>query len=76
VSHLLCGIGAFLLNVSWFSFGAFMCVMGYFVAFSQVGWWWKWLRYFAVHFYNFSTFMTNQYVGNTYKVNLRVLLFA
>jgi hypothetical protein len=33
-----------------------MCVMGYFIAFSQIGWWWRWLRYIAVHYYNFSTF--------------------
>ena len=43
-----------------------MCVMGYFVAFEQVGWWWRWMRYIAVHYYSFSTFMTNQYEGNTY----------
>lgn len=66
-----------------------MCVMGYFIAFSQIGWWWKWMRYIAVsgwrsgadaqilimflfffvrqvHYYNFSTFMTNQYVGSVY----------
>lgn len=52
--------------VGAFTFGAFMCVMGYFIAFSQIGWWWKWMRYIAVHYYNFSTFMTNQYRGNTY----------
>lgn len=49
-----------------FTFGAFMCVMGYFIAFPQIGWWWRWMRYIAVHYYNFSTFMTNQYAGNTY----------
>ena len=46
--------------------GAYMCVMGFFIAFSQIGWWWRWMRYIAVHFYSFSTFMTNQYVGNNY----------
>ena len=53
--------------VGAFTFGAFMCVMGYFIAFSQIGWWWKWMRYIAVHYYNFSTFMTNQYWGRTYS---------
>ncbi len=42
--------------VGAFLFGAFMCVMGYFIVFSQIGWWWRWLRYVAVHYYNFSTF--------------------
>lgn len=53
--------------VGAFTFGAFMCVMGYFVAFEQVGWWWRWMRYIAVHYYSFSTFMTNQYTDNIYS---------
>jgi ABC-type multidrug transport system permease subunit len=53
--------------VGAFTFGAFMCVMGYFVEFSSIGWWWKWMRYIAVHYYNFSTFMSNQHEGQVYK---------
>jgi ABC-type multidrug transport system ATPase subunit len=53
--------------VGAFLFGAFMCVMGYFVQFDQIGWWWKWMRYIAVHYYSFSTFMTNQYADQVYK---------
>jgi hypothetical protein len=37
------------------AFAAFMCVMGFFIAFSQIGWWWKWMRYIAVHYFSFST---------------------
>ncbi len=25
------------------------------------------MRYIAVHFYSFSTFMSNQYIGSTYE---------
>lgn len=49
-----------------FVFGAFMCVMGYFAQFNEIGWWWKWMRYIAVHYFNFSTFMSNQHEGQIY----------
>jgi len=47
--------------VGAFIFGAFMCVMGFFITLDEVGWWWRWMQYIAVHYYSFSTFMYNQY---------------
>eukprot|EP00186_Timspurckia_oligopyrenoides_P002527 CAMPEP_0182445364 /NCGR_PEP_ID=MMETSP1172-20130603/3509_1 /TAXON_ID=708627 /ORGANISM="Timspurckia oligopyrenoides, Strain CCMP3278" /LENGTH=650 /DNA_ID=CAMNT_0024641125 /DNA_START=139 /DNA_END=2091 /DNA_ORIENTATION=+ len=50
-----------------FLFGAFMCVMGYFINVETIGWWWRWMQYIALHYYAFSTFITNQYRNTTWK---------
>lgn len=52
-----------------FTFGAFMCVMGFFIKFDQIGWWWKWLRYVALHYYAFASLMWAHFDGLNYAAS-------
>jgi len=49
-----------------FLFGAVMCVMGFFIALPQVGWWWRWMQYIALHYYSFCNAMTLVYDGTVW----------
>lgn len=48
------------------TFGLFMCVMGAFISVESIGWWLRWVRYVAVHFYSFSTFLVNNFRNTTF----------
>ncbi|KAI0557173.1 ABC transporter ATP-binding protein [Gracilaria domingensis] len=43
------------------TFGLFMCVMGAFISVDRIGWWLRWVRFVAAHFYSYSTFLVNQF---------------
>lgn len=43
------------------TFGLFMCVQGAFISIDRIGWWLRWVRYVALHFYSYSTFLVNQH---------------
>lgn len=49
------------------TFGLFMCVMGAFISVDRIGWWLRWVRYVALHFYSYSTFLVNQFQDVTYE---------
>lgn len=48
-------------------FGLYVGVMGAFVPVDDLGWWIRWARYISLHFYSFSTFMTNQFRNRAYE---------
>lgn len=50
-------------------FGVFMCVQGAFISVERIGWWLRWMRYIALHFYSYSTFLVNQHRGQTYAAD-------
>lgn len=47
-------------------FGLFMCVMGAFISVDRVGWWLRWVRYIALHYYSYSTFLVNNFRGTVF----------
>lgn len=49
------------------TFGLFMCVQGAFISVDEIGWWLRWVKFVAVHFYSYSTFLVNQYRGAVYS---------
>lgn len=49
------------------TFGLFMCVQGAFISVDEIGWWLRWVKYVALHFYSYSTFLVNQYRGVVYS---------
>ena len=53
--------------VGAFLFGAFMCVQGFFIPLPQVGWWWRWMQFIALHYFSFANFMTNQYENTLWQ---------
>lgn len=48
------------------TFGLFMCLQGAFISINSIGWWIRWVRYIALHYYSYSTFLVNQYRGVVY----------
>lgn len=51
------------------TFGLFMCVMGAFISVDRIGWWLRWVRYIALHFYSYSTFLVNQFRDTTWEAS-------
>lgn len=51
------------------TFGLFMCVMGAFISIDRIGWWIRWIRYVAAHFYSYSTFLVNQFRDTTWEAS-------
>lgn len=51
------------------TFGLFMCVMGAFVSIGRIGWWIRWVRYIALHYYSYSTFLVNQFRDITFTAS-------
>ncbi|CAN8065787.1 unnamed protein product [Agarophyton chilense] len=51
------------------TFGLFMCVMGAFISVDRIGWWLRWIRYVAAHFYSYSTFLVNQFQDTTWDAS-------
>lgn len=49
------------------TFGLFMCVQGAFISVEEIGWWLRWVKFVALHYYSYSTFLVNQYRGVTYS---------
>lgn len=46
--------------------GMFMCVQGAFISIEKIGWWIRWIKFVALHFYSYSTFIVNQHDGLVY----------
>lgn len=47
-------------------YGFWMLVEGFFVQESDIGWWWRWGHYWALHKYSFAVFMHNEFDGRTF----------
>ena len=47
-------------------FGLFMVVMGFFIPFTEIGWWIRWIGYCTPHRYSWKAFMINEFgsIGN------------
>eukprot|EP00241_Pyramimonas_parkeae_P015408 CAMPEP_0114297338 /NCGR_PEP_ID=MMETSP0059-20121206/11802_1 /TAXON_ID=36894 /ORGANISM="Pyramimonas parkeae, Strain CCMP726" /LENGTH=597 /DNA_ID=CAMNT_0001419567 /DNA_START=157 /DNA_END=1947 /DNA_ORIENTATION=+ len=49
-----------------FTYGAFMVVQGFFIRVEDIGWWWRWMHYIAMHSYSFSAFLDNEFKGKDF----------
>ncbi|KAK4537867.1 hypothetical protein CDCA_CDCA14G3892 [Cyanidium caldarium] len=47
------------------AYGAFMLTGGFFAAFSNIGWWVRWIGYLSLHTYGFGSFMANNFNDQT-----------
>lgn len=55
------------IGLSAITFCIFMCVQGAFINVNEIGWWLRWIKFVALHYYSYSTFMVNQYRGVIYE---------